>query len=173
MPNIPHLRNVKLTVAYREAIENDALMLVWRAPQKWKQDPDANRFGGFFGPRNQYFVNGVMVDEDKPKMSETSPTPFPEKQVPRRGLLQVFPGDPDFVKLCLEQGLNHLINGHQEDSVPNGVHSPPASHVAGAPNGNGPSTISDSNTNNHDTNGPKSHAHLNGTVLNGIHSSNV
>lgn len=167
VPNIPHLRNIKLAVTYRELIENDAQMLVWRAPQKWKQDPDANRFGGFFGPRSKYYVNGVVVGEDAPTQSQTSTTPFVEKRVPRRGLLQVFPDDPDYARICVEQGLEHLVNGHKGLPLPNGVHSPPASQTADTP-----APVNDDQE--HEVSKEahlEPHAGTNGSLLNGVNGN--
>lgn len=171
VPNIPHLRNIRLVVTYRELIENDAQMLVWRAPQKWKQDPDANRFGGFFGPRNQYFINGSLVGEDAPKLSETSSTPFPEKQVPRRGLLQVFPDDPDYTRLCIEQGLEHLVNGYKEGSLPNGVHSPPASQAPDTPSAAILGAMDDPRDHDAAKETNESHTATNGNLPNGVNGS--
>lgn len=129
--SVPHLRDIRLGVLYREVIEDE---FKWEGPKKWKQDPDANKFGGFFAPKKKYYVNGEFVGEDKPTFSETSPTPFPEKRVPRRGLLQVFPSDPDYVRYCLEQGLEHLVPGHKiEGSLPNGTHTAEPSDAAGTP----------------------------------------
>ena len=124
VPTIPHLRNLRLAVEYRELPEDESQALSRKAPQKWKQDADADRFYGF-APRNKYYINGVMVDEQRPGSSATSRTPFPEKRVPRRGLMQVYPGDADYVRLCREQGLEHLVNGSPSPSLPNGVHSSP------------------------------------------------
>lgn len=135
VPSIPHLRDLKLTVAYRELLENEAQLNTFKGTQKWKNDPDANRFGGFFGPNRRFFINGVQVGEDAPTLTRTSKTPFPEKLVPRRGLVQVFPDDPEYTRLCLEQNLGHLVNGHDNTSLQNGVHSPPASHKADTPGG--------------------------------------
>jgi hypothetical protein len=126
IPNIPHLRNLRLAVEYRELPEDESQLIGWKVPQKWKQDPDADRFYGF-APRSKYYLNGVIVDEEKPGLSATSNTPFPEKRVPRRGLQQVFPDDPDYVRLCVEQGLEHLLaRRSQTPSLPNGIHSSPS-----------------------------------------------
>ena len=169
VPNIPHLRNIKLGVTYRELIEDEEQMQCWRLPNKWKQDPDANRFGGYFGPRMQYFVNGVMVGEDVPQLAKTSSTPFPEKRVPRRGLLQVFPDDPDYARICIEQGLGHLVNGYKEVSLPNGVHSPATSQAADTPATTAFGTADESKD---DDDGAKemheSHATTNGNLPNGL-----
>ncbi|KAI6783841.1 Reticulocyte-binding protein-like protein [Emericellopsis cladophorae] len=133
IPNIPHLRNTKIVVTYRELIENDTQRLGWVPAQKWKHDPDANRYGGFFAPRNKYYITGRLVGEDMPQPAETSPVPFPEQPVPRRGLIQVFPSDPDYTQRCLDQGLEHLVNRPKQHLIPNGVHSPPISHRADTP----------------------------------------
>ncbi|KAF4821461.1 Protein HOS4 [Colletotrichum siamense] len=126
VPNVPHLRSLKLSVEYRELPEDEAQLYGWKVPQKWKQDPDADRFYGF-APRNKYYVDGIMVEEQKPGLSATSSTPFPEKRAPRKGLQQIFPGDPDYARLCKEQGLEHLLNGTKTPALPNGGHLSPRS----------------------------------------------
>lgn len=130
IPNLPHLRDVKLGVEYRELMESESETVGWKTKQKWKQDPDASRFHGF-APRHKYYVNGTMVGEEMPTRHETSKTPFPETRVPRRGLVQVFPDDPDYTRMCLEQGLQHLIKGYEKpEQLSNGVHSPPTSQTS-------------------------------------------
>ncbi|KAM0562178.1 hypothetical protein ACHAPJ_002623 [Fusarium lateritium] len=138
-PNILHLRNIQLSVEYRELLETEAQSMTWGTCQKWKQDPDANRFYGF-APRCKYYLNGVLVGEDMPQLAQTSSTPFPDKKVPRRGLVQVFPDDPDYTRICVEQGLEHLVNGHLSPPLLNGIHSSPISQksmVSGGPHING------------------------------------
>lgn len=125
IPTVPHLRNAKLTMAYRELPERESQLLSWTPLQKWKNDPDAHRFMGF-APRNRYFVNGSLVHEERPRLSPISKTPFPENRVPRRGLLAVSPGDPDYAHLCKEQGLEHLLDA-PSPLLPNGIHSSPTS----------------------------------------------
>lgn len=168
IPNIPHLRHVKLVVTYRELIENEAQARTWQATKKWKQDPDGNRFGGKFAPRNKYYINGVLVGEDTPTIAETSRTPFPEKRVPRRGLLQVLPHDPDYTRICMEQGLQHLIVGHKSPSLPNGVHTPPASHADLPITGTSPS---ENDTKEHVGVEEAIHNSTNGSLTNGINGS--
>ncbi|KAK2050534.1 hypothetical protein LZ31DRAFT_455150 [Colletotrichum somersetense] len=127
VPSIPHLRSLKMSVEYRELPGDEGQLYGWKVPQKWKEDSDADRFYGF-APRNKYYINGVMVEEQKPGMSATSNTPFPEKRVPRKGLQQVFPGDPDYARVCKEQGLEHLLNGTKSPAaLPNGGHLSPRS----------------------------------------------
>jgi hypothetical protein len=132
--NIPHLQNVRLAVEYREFPEREGHR-PWAAP-KWKHDPDIGRYHGL-SPRNKYYVNGEMVGEELPTLSQTSKTPFPEKRVPRRGLLQVYPEDPDYTRLCVEQGLEHLLQDRQPPSLINGVDSPTVVHKPFPPVGSG------------------------------------
>ncbi|KID79864.1 Protein HOS4 [Metarhizium brunneum] len=132
VPNIPHLRNLRIAVNYRELLENESQLFGWKVTQKWKQDPGAERFH-VFAPRNKYYINGVFVGEDLPTRHKTSKTPFPEKRVPRRGLVQVFPEDPDYERICMEQGLEHLVKGLQTPSLPNGDHSSPTMQTATTP----------------------------------------
>ncbi|KAJ3501451.1 hypothetical protein NM208_g16933 [Fusarium decemcellulare] len=134
VPNIPHLRHIQLAVEYRELLETESQSLGWRACQKWKQDPDAGRFYGF-APRSKYYLNGHLVGEDMPQLAETSKTPFPEKRVPRRGLVQVYPDDPEYTRICSEQGLEHLVNGHLSPPLANGIHSSPISQKSVASGG--------------------------------------
>ncbi|KAF4458598.1 hypothetical protein FALBO_14665, partial [Fusarium albosuccineum] len=134
VPNIPHLRHIQLAVEYRELLETESQSLGWRACQKWKQDPDAGRFYGF-APRSKYYLNGHLVGEDMPQLAETSKTPFPEKRVPRRGLVQVYPDDPEYTRICSEQGLEHLVNGHLSPPLVNGIHSSPISQKSVASGG--------------------------------------
>lgn len=83
-----------------------------------------DRFHGF-APRRKYYIQGALVGEELPSSHQTSKTPFPETRVPRRGLTQVFPDDPDYVRLCMEQGLEHLVNGARTPSLTNGDFSSP------------------------------------------------
>ncbi|KAK2593150.1 hypothetical protein QQS21_009160 [Conoideocrella luteorostrata] len=124
VPNIPHLRNIKLSVEYRELLENESQLLGWQTSNKWKQDPDAPRFDGG-APRYKYYVNGTLVGEMLPTTHQISKSPFPEQRVPRRGLVRAFPEDPDYEQLCIEQGLEHLIKAVQTPSLTNGSHSSP------------------------------------------------
>lgn len=148
---------------YRELIADETEAKVWRTTQKWKQDPDSNRFGGHFAPRNTYYINGLPVGEDIPIRSETSKMPFLEKRAPRRGLLQVYPNDPDYARICAEQGLDHLLNGNRRSSMANGVHTPPASH-SDLPMGTSPRDIDDTMGDNGSNEANGSHT---GTVTNG------
>lgn len=125
MPTIPHLGNLRLTVQYRELPEHES-ELTKRAPlQKWKNDPDASRFHGF-APGNKYYVNGQLIDEQKPSLGEVSNKEF-LPLAPRRGLITVPPSDPEYARLCKEQGLDHLLSGLQTPPMANGVHSSPSS----------------------------------------------
>lgn len=136
MPTIPHLRGIKLNVEYRELPETENQLCGWRAPQKWRQDPDADRFLGF-APRSKYYVNGILVGEEKPGLSATSSEPFPEKRVPRRnGFQQVLPSDPEYAQLCKEQGLEHLLaESRSATSQMNGIPINGPVSTAHGPNG--------------------------------------
>lgn len=166
VPHIPHLRNTKLAVGYHELLESEEQGRGWKTLQKWKQDPDASRYHGF-APRNKYYVNGRVIGEEMPVMHQTSKTPFPERRVPRRGLLQVYPEDPDYARVCVEQGLEHLLNGQDSPSLPNGVFSSPVSQKS--------TTLSHASING--TNGCSAYrqastgATTNGDLPNGIDSS--
>ncbi|KFA78016.1 hypothetical protein S40288_05243 [Stachybotrys chartarum IBT 40288] len=162
VPNIPHLRNVKLAIGYREVAESETQQMGARILSKWKQDPDADRYHGF-SPRNKYYVNGVMVDEDMPKPYQTSKTPFPEKRVPRRGLVQVFPDDPDYDQVCKEQGLEHLLKNGSTTPLPNGDLSPTSTAVT-MPIMNGTNGTNGTNSTN-GTNGHTEHGMANTTPL--------
>ncbi|KAF7547986.1 hypothetical protein G7046_g8833 [Stylonectria norvegica] len=126
VPNVPHLRDIELSSEYRELMETREDLSRWGIRNKWKQDPDVARFHGF-APRHKYYVNGTMVGEELPTSVQTSKVPFPEVQVPRRGLLRVYPNDPEYVSICLKQGLEHLVNGHRSPPLPNGSLSSPIS----------------------------------------------
>lgn len=168
IPNIPHLRNITLTVAYRELPEHESQLSKWGPLQKWKIDPDADRFYGF-APRNKYYVNGQMVLEEKPGLSRVSKTPFPEKPVPRRGFVAVAPDDPDYARLCREQGLDQILSGLQTPPLVNGTHSSPTSVLsthALPPNG-------DVSPGHPTTNGNGFHAAIQDKpIANGINGSN-
>jgi len=126
VPKIPHLSDIRLEVEYRELLETEAQSRGWGTCQKWKQDPDSARYNRL-APRCKYYHNGEFVGEDKPQLAQTSSTPFLDKKVPRRGLVQVLPDDPDYTRICLEQGLEHLINSHLSPPRVNGIHSSPMS----------------------------------------------
>ncbi|KAI0013668.1 hypothetical protein F4779DRAFT_625160 [Xylariaceae sp. FL0662B] len=134
VPTVPHLRNVKLSICYCELPEHESALTTWSAPAKWKQDPDAESRGSF-APRSKYYINGQLVGEDRPKQYKPSKDPFPENRVPRRGngLVAVMPGEPDYVRLCIEQGLTHLLTDQQKQAVLNGAHLTPRSMVSNEP----------------------------------------
>lgn len=127
VPTIPHLHDVKLSIDYRELPEDESLLATFNTPAKWKHDPDA-AIRGRFAPRYKYYVNGQLVGEDRPKSYTPSRDPPPEQQVPRRGgLVAVTTDEPDYARLCLEQGLGHLLTEQQKQSVLNGAHLTPRS----------------------------------------------
>ncbi|RYO74155.1 hypothetical protein DL766_006583 [Monosporascus sp. MC13-8B] len=127
VPTVPHLRDVKISIDYREIPEDESALATFNAPSKWKQDPDAASRGPF-APRYKYYVNGQLVGEDRPKSYTPSRDPFPEHRVPRRGgLITVTADESDYARLCIEQGLSHLLTEQQKQSVLNGAHLTPRS----------------------------------------------
>jgi len=110
VPKYPHLRNLQLQVQYREIPPDSFWLDRLTFPAKWKQDPDAGSNYGF-APGAKVYVNGELMHEDKPKLGQTSKTPFPEQRVPRVGLRQVLHTDPEYTAICVEQGLEHLLQG--------------------------------------------------------------
>ena len=113
VPNFPHLRGLELVVKYRELQENP----VWPpGPGKWKQDIDTDP-GQIFAPRPKYYINGTFTKQGEIQCSKTSTTSFGERRVPRRGLIQVFPGEHDYERLAREQGLLQLLS---DSDAPNG-----------------------------------------------------
>lgn len=124
IPTVPHLRPIKLTLAYRELPDSET-QGEWVPLQRWKSDPDARRHLGF-APGNKYYVNGELVHEDTAGLGAVSSSPFPEKRAPRKGLMAITPDDPDYVRVCQEQGLGRLDHG-QSPAPLNGIHGSPVS----------------------------------------------
>jgi len=131
VPTIPHLLDLKISIDYRELPETESALSTWgAAPAKWKQDPDASS-RGYFAPRWKYYMNGILIGEDRPKAYKLSHDPFPERRVPRRGgLIAVGPDEPDYPRLCLEQGLGHLLTEEQRQAALAGAHLTPQSMVS-------------------------------------------
>lgn len=113
VPTFPHLKNIQLQVIYRELPPDATWLMSLTFPPKWKGDADAEANFGF-APGTKYYVNGEFVGEDKPLARGASKVPYPEKQVPRKGFREVFPGESDYEQLCIEQGLEHLLNGNHQ-----------------------------------------------------------
>jgi hypothetical protein len=109
VPNFPHLRGIELVVKYRELEETP----IW-PPQvgKWRTDPDVDP-NQIFAPRPKYYVNGDFVRQGATLRTKTSSTSLGERRVPRRGLIQVFPNEPDYLTLAREQNLKWLLPEHQ------------------------------------------------------------
>jgi hypothetical protein len=127
VPNFPHLRDVKVTVTYRELPASFEDWTSFKTSHKWKQDLEYRKFlNTGFGPRDKYYVNGVHIGDEPLVYTQVSNTPFPEPRYPRRnGLYRVFPGEADYEKLCRAQGLEHLLKTpSQSPSLPNGFSSP-------------------------------------------------
>ncbi len=138
--NMPHLRDIRLSLQYRELPENETQLMSFAPTSKWRNDPDASQLHGF-APGTKYFVNGALVGEHRPGMSVASKTPPPEIRVPRRGLVAVSVDDPEFMRLCKEQNIDPSSfgsYGRSSPKLPNGVVSTPKSAL-GKPNGRSPS----------------------------------
>ncbi|KAI0016703.1 hypothetical protein F4780DRAFT_668211 [Xylariomycetidae sp. FL0641] len=129
VPTVPHLRDVKISIWYCELPEDEEMLRKLLTPKKWKRDPDAvSRGFAHFAPRAKHYVNAQLVGEDKPQKYTPSKTPFPENRVPRRrGYVAVEPHESDYVQLCLEQNLTHLLTEQQKQSALNGAHLTPRS----------------------------------------------
>ena len=108
--NAEHLRNVEIRIRQKELPLKDKTGK--QLPPRWKQDPLWSNRNYGAPPGSLVFTNGVQVSEFKTGYpAKTSRTPFPERRVPRRGIKVVNPDDPDYVRLCHEQGLEHLLDG--------------------------------------------------------------
>lgn len=152
VPNFPHLRGLEMVVKYRELEE----VAVWPRPGgKWRQDPDVDPSQQFI-PQPNYFVNGEFIRQGEVLRTKTSTTSLGERRVPRRGLIQVFPDDPEYLSLAKEQGLywllpenqsrhnsggslpDHVQTNGQANGQINGI-TPPSSDKSKSVNGGSPS----------------------------------
>ncbi|KAJ6446555.1 ankyrin repeat protein [Purpureocillium lavendulum] len=130
--NIPHLANVEIGVEYRELCESEQEVNQFvKTKWKWRDDPTMAHYGRH-APRFKYYINGVFVREQLPTTNPMRREPWPEVRVPRRGLVQVLPEDPDYERICKEQGIEPRVTGRQTPSLPNGVHSSPISQTSTA-----------------------------------------
>jgi hypothetical protein len=127
IPHIPHLRDVMIGVGYRELQEPEGsspgfkvVSKPFRYLAKHLADPNMERYHGR-APRWRWYLNGNFVEEDLPKRAITSNLPFNERPVPRRGLLAVNPDDPDYLKICHEQGITPLIKSQPSPTLTNGI----------------------------------------------------
>jgi hypothetical protein len=136
VPNFPHLRNLEMIVKYRE-LQVDPMQPT-RA--KWRDDADTDS-NQKFAPQPNHFVNGVFIKQREAPHTKTSTTSFGERRVPRRGLMQVFPGEPDYYTLAREQGLYHLLPATTDQNGGpvhvNGI-TPPSSDKSKSINGGSP-----------------------------------
>lgn len=127
VPHISHLNGVTIGVGYRELQEPETSSTGFRVVSKQFRylakhlsDPNMERYHGR-APRYRWYLNGSFVEEDLPKQAITSHLPFNERPVPRRGLLAVNPNDPDYLKICREQGIAPLIKGQPSPTLTNGT----------------------------------------------------
>ncbi|KJR86393.1 HOS4 protein [Sporothrix schenckii 1099-18] len=105
---VPHLRDVRLAVAYRELPEKESQLLTFAPTYKWKSDPNADENLGF-APGTKYFVNGILVGQHRPGRVVTFNTPPPDVRVPRRGLVAVPVDDPEFAPMCKSMNIEPMI----------------------------------------------------------------
>ncbi|KAL2018827.1 hypothetical protein VTK56DRAFT_385 [Thermocarpiscus australiensis] len=126
VPTIPHLREVKLTMAYRELPENEAQLVSWATPQKWRSSLQTDSLDGF-APSNKHFINGELVSEDKPSLGEARALPFRTQRVPRRLFFAASRDDAAHSRRCKEQGFDGPIADAESPLPPNGVHPSPMS----------------------------------------------
>lgn len=145
VPNFSHLRNLEMLVKYRELCLDPTIP----TRGKWRDDPDTDPNQAFI-PQPYIYMNGNFIKQRETPYTRMSSTPFEERRVPRRGLIQVFPGEPDYFTLAKEQGLYHLLPPEmqikseqkaQEKECPtqvNGI-TPPNSVQSKSINGGSPS----------------------------------
>lgn len=113
VPNVPHLRNIDIVVSYHEVAETLEQYDSGNNPSRWKDDPDAARYLGFW-PRNKHFINGQLVREDKVDVTSASYKPWPGVSVPRyepARLTAVPLTDPSFARLAKSQGIELPLSG--------------------------------------------------------------
>ncbi|KAI0971087.1 hypothetical protein F4678DRAFT_92180 [Xylaria arbuscula] len=170
VPSIPHLRDLKISICYRELPENETVLFTFSGPSKWKHDPDASSRGPF-APRNKYYVDGRLTGEEKPGKYRPSREPFPEQRVPRRhGLVKVTPDEPDYARLCVEQNLAYLLTEQQKQSIMNGSHLTPKSMASNDPTEYAGENLSPSNVSprTHLVNGFRRNLESLGKLPNGV-----
>lgn len=133
-----------MVVKYRELVDTP----VWPPPPgKWKSDPDIDP-EEVFAPRPKYYMNGAFLRQGAILRSKTSTNSLGERRVPRRGLIQVFPHEPDYYTLAREQGLYWLLPEHQgnqqafqeQSQQVNGI-TPPSSDKSKSVSGGSPNLM--------------------------------
>lgn len=147
VPRFPHLRGIEMNVLYSELTVPSNNPSILPIP-KWKSDPDASE-DQRFAPYPKCYVNGSLVRKLEPSRTQLlNAPPKGNNRVPRRDLVQVFPGDPDYEEICQHQGLLHLLPGQAIPSAPktNGTSqhvqqngfTPPGSDASRSLNGGSP-----------------------------------
>lgn len=94
----------------------------WTPQRKWMRDPGARS-----PPRDKHYVNGQLVSENSPSLREASTSPFRRQRVPRRGFIAIPQDDPEYSRLCNEQGNEDGMVDAESPPLLNGVHSSPTS----------------------------------------------
>lgn len=120
---------------------------------KWKLDSDVDP-AEKYAPRPNFYLNGEVTRTGQIATTRLlDALPPGDNRVPRFGLLQIYPGDPDYEKMCKEQGLSHCLQSNQTsptsstnpqmgetDHRPpqvNGI-TPPGSDISKSVNGGSP-----------------------------------
>lgn len=149
VPRFPHLRNVEMRVQYQEmnvaSAERPRI-----TPPKWKSDPDTDP-NQYYIPQPKVYLNGEFIRQEPPLLTRTARNKFPEERVPRREFTQAFPGDPDYEKLCRQQGLEHLLAASSENQRVHQLNgfTPPLSDISKSTTGGSPHPLSATQTNHH------------------------
>jgi hypothetical protein len=111
-----HLRGIEVEVKYMELVllnEHPGLLV----PAKWKSDTDVNP-SQQFAPRSRYYINGEFSRIGQLGQTRILTKPPPgDDRVPRRGLVRAYPGDPDYEKICKQQGLLQFLSNEQISPV--------------------------------------------------------
>ena len=100
VPNFPHLRGVEMQVKYFELMLPAPRLL----PPKWKTDPDVDPTKTFC-PGFKLYLNGVLIRTGQVGLTRLLDAAPPSSPVPRIGLVQIHPGDPDYERIAKQQGL--------------------------------------------------------------------
>ncbi|OBT81797.1 hypothetical protein VE02_09629 [Pseudogymnoascus sp. 03VT05] len=149
-PSIPHLRNLQLKVQYYEVLPDESWLNRWALPDKWKQDPDCEKYLGF-APGTKTYVNGDLVSEGGAKLAVVSSTPFPSMSTPRAGFVEVKKGGGESEDLAKQQDLEdgevkgqiakEGANGHAEAEKSEGEEPKKKESDAGVTNGVGANRV--------------------------------
>jgi hypothetical protein len=106
VPNFHHLRTIEMKVGYKE---------MWlpqpgetSPPAKWMSDPDWTP-DQKFPPQPKIYLNGIYCRNGPLPQTQILREAPPENWVPRRGLVAVLPGEPDYEELCKQQNIRRPL----------------------------------------------------------------